>query len=148
MHQIKHLHATVVVAVTVKDVAARRAHQVNGRMLLQIVVHRLELTALKVTDYLLGAPFGLADEHTVGVLLHLFSVQGGGNAAEHHCFAALAIFVGNLKSARQLAGEHHRQRDQIGGFIEIEGLDVFIGKTQFNVVGNRGENTTGPWGGR
>ena len=126
MDQVHHLHAAEVVERPVQDVPAGGPDQPDVRRIAQIVVDGLQCPGLGVGDHRLHAAFGLAQEDAVRVGLRLFRMQHGRDAAEQHLHAAGAIGVGDFPCARDLAGQHHRHRHQIGGVRQIQRLHVFV----------------------
>ncbi len=92
------------------------------------------------------APFDLAEEDRIGVARDLLGMEHGGDAAEDHRPAALAEFPRHLEGARQLAGEHHRDRHQVGGGLEIDRLEILVGEGDLDLRRQGGREDHRPVG--
>ena len=133
MDQVEHLHPAVVVELAVEDLAPGGADQGDVRRVVHVVVDRLESPVPEVVEHRRDTPFHLAEEDGVGVAGHFFGMEHGGDAAEDHGQAARAEFPGDLKSPRQLTGEHDRYRHQVGGCFEVDRLEVFVGEVDLDL---------------
>ena len=98
----------------------------------------MKAASLEVLEHCGDAPFDLAEEDRVGVGRHLLGMEHGGDAAEDHRHAPLAEFPRDLEGPRQLAGQHHRDRHQVGSGGEIDRLQVLVGEVDLDLRRQRG----------
>ena len=70
-------------------------------------------------------------------------VQRHGQAAQDDGAAAGAQFVGEREAARELAGEHHGDADDVGVALEVYGPDVLVGHGDVDAVREAGRGLDG-----
>ena len=111
-----------------------RAHEGDVRLLVEMVVHRLERAFSEIGQHLFHAALGLAQKNRA-VRHALFRVQHGGNAAEHDPDPALPVLVGNGPAPLHLHGQHHADAHKIRGRVKVDGLQILVDKGNIHIVG-------------
>src|SRR6185369_7234639 len=133
MDQIDHLQTAIIVALSIQDLPSGRPHQLDVREIPLIIVDFFQLALFQILQHAGKTAFSLSEEHGIGMFHGFIRMEHGGDPAENDRYPPGPEFCSYLPSPLDLAGEHAGYRHQVGLVIEIDLVDMFVCKHQFDI---------------